>query len=250
MLHSDQKVTSFLQSKTTMAQAMSVMMLTQDIDPEKLPVLKLQQSYDDDSREKLELSIIDGRTVKANLYGLNEFFEAAKELTYDTGDELFCHFHKVLRGTIKTDWDSVVNDNGFLNMQNKSPAQFEVCIGAWKLTFVTTDSRQTLIEYCKSLRKPQAMPVKVFVQCLKTLARYVGALPHVDPINAPLLNDEHIKCIVYKAMPTQWQVQFVQTHTGIALTTLLELQNFMSNKKTFTDGIHPTTPRTATVNRT
>ena len=94
------------------------------------------------------------------------------------------------------------------------------------------------------------MTVEVFVQHLKTLARYVGALPHVDPINAPLLNDEHIKNIVYKAMPTQLQVQFVRTHTGIALTTLLELQNFMSNKKTFADGIHPTTTRTATVNRT
>jgi hypothetical protein len=72
-----------------MAQAMPVMTLTQDFDPDELPVLKLQRSYDDDSTERLEIPIIDGRTVEANLYGLNEFFEAAKELTYDTGDELF-----------------------------------------------------------------------------------------------------------------------------------------------------------------
>jgi hypothetical protein len=45
-------------------------------------------------------------------------------------------------------------------------------------------------------------------------------------------------------MPTQWQVQFVHTHRGIALVTLLELQTFMSNKKTFADGIHLSTGKT------
>jgi hypothetical protein len=75
--------------------------------------------------------------------------------------------------------------------------------------------KHTLIDYCESMRKPQAMTVEVFVQRLKTLARYVGALPHLDPINAPLLNDEHIKYIVYKAMPAQWQVQVVQNTLGL-----------------------------------
>jgi hypothetical protein len=64
-----------------MAQAMPVMTLTQDFEPDDIPVVKLQQSYDDDTKEKLEIPIIDGRTVEANLYGLNEFFKAAKELT-------------------------------------------------------------------------------------------------------------------------------------------------------------------------
>jgi hypothetical protein len=69
-------------------------------------------------------------------------------------------------------------------------------------------------------------------------------LPHVDPVNAPTLSPEHIKQIVYKAMPTQWQVQFVQTHHGVALVTLLELQTFMSNEKTFADGIQLTSGKT------
>jgi hypothetical protein len=38
---------------------------------------------------KSEIPIIVGRTVKANLYALNKFFEAAEELTFHTGDELF-----------------------------------------------------------------------------------------------------------------------------------------------------------------
>jgi hypothetical protein len=66
-------------------------------------------------------------------------------------------------------------------------------------------------------------------------------LLHVDPVNAPTLNVNHIKYIVYKAMPTQWQVHFVQTHRGIALVTLLKLQNFMSNEKSFADGVQSAT---------
>jgi hypothetical protein len=92
------------------------------------------------------------------------------------------------------------------------------------------------------------MTVEVFVQCLKTIARYVEALPHIDPVNASILLPEHIKYIVYKAMPTQWQVQFVPTHCGIALVTLLELQTFMSNEKTFADGIQ-LSPGKTVVNR-
>jgi hypothetical protein len=112
-------------------------------------------------------------------------------------------FHKVQHGIIKQDWDTVVNDHGFANIAGYTPAQFEICIRAWKLTFVTKDSRQTLINYCKSVRKPQTMSIEVFVQCLKTLARYVEALPHIDLVNAPILSAKHLKYIIYKAMPTQ-----------------------------------------------
>jgi hypothetical protein len=41
-------------SQTTMAQAMPIMMLTQDFEPDEIPVLKLQQTYDNDSVVKVE----------------------------------------------------------------------------------------------------------------------------------------------------------------------------------------------------
>jgi hypothetical protein len=192
-----------------MAQAMPIMTLTQDFDPDEIPVLKLQQTYNDDTIAKAGIPIIDGRTVEANLYGLSKFFEAAEELTFDIGDELFGAFCKMQRGTIKQDWDTVVNNHGFTNILGSTPDQFKICICAWKRTFVTEDLRQMLVDYCESMKKPRAMTVEVFVQHLKTIARYVKALPHVDPVNAPTLSPEHIKYIVYRAMPAQWQVQFV-----------------------------------------
>jgi hypothetical protein len=61
-----------------MAQVMHIMRLTQDFDPDGIPVLKLQQTYDDDTVAKAEIPIINGRTVEANLYALNKFFEQRK----------------------------------------------------------------------------------------------------------------------------------------------------------------------------
>jgi hypothetical protein len=44
-----------------------VISLKQDFDPHKLSLVSLQQTNHDDTCEKLETPIIDGRSVKANL---------------------------------------------------------------------------------------------------------------------------------------------------------------------------------------
>jgi hypothetical protein len=76
----------------------------------------------------MEVPAIDGRSVEATIYGLNEFYEAAEELNFDTGNELFRYFCCTLRGTIKDDWDNVVIDNGFAGNVNQQPIGFEACI--------------------------------------------------------------------------------------------------------------------------
>jgi GGDEF domain-containing protein len=91
-------------------------------------MVKLQQTYDDDTKEKMEVPIINGHSVEATLYSLNEFYEASEELSFDTGDELLCYFRHILRGTIKDDWDSIVNGNGFTGLGNRTPADFLICI--------------------------------------------------------------------------------------------------------------------------
>jgi hypothetical protein len=98
-------------SQTTMAQAMPIMMLTQDFEPDEIPVLKLQQTYDNDSVVKVEIPIIDGRTVEANLYGLNEFLEAAEELTFEREMNCFKHFarfSKVQSNRIGIQWSMIM----------------------------------------------------------------------------------------------------------------------------------------------
>jgi hypothetical protein len=79
-----------------MAQAMTVITLKQDFNPDKIPLIKLQQTYDDDTKEILKIPIIDGHSAEANIYGLNKFDEASEQLKFDTSDELFCFFCHVL----------------------------------------------------------------------------------------------------------------------------------------------------------
>jgi hypothetical protein len=82
-----------------MAQATTVITLKQDFDSDELPLVRLQQqTYDDGTKEKMEIPSIAGRSVKANLYGLNKFYEASEELSSDTSDELFCYFCRILQG--------------------------------------------------------------------------------------------------------------------------------------------------------
>jgi hypothetical protein len=217
-----------------MAQGTPVISLKQDFDPTELTSVRLQQTYDDDTKEKLETPIIDGRSVEANLYSLREFRETAEELTFDTGDELFKYFRRILRSTIKDDWDTVVTDNGFDGVNGKTEIDFANCLREWKLTFVTEDSRQELVDYLQTVHKPRAMQVEVFVQRIKTMARYVTELPFAGA-QPPMLNNTQIKNIVYKAMPAAWQQHFIRSNKGVSAVTLLELQNFMSNERTFSD---------------
>ncbi len=79
------------------------------------------------------------------------------------------------------------------------------------------------------------MQVEVLVQRLKTpMARYVADLPFAGA-QPPTLYNTQIKNIVYKAMPSTWQQHFIRSNRGISSVTLLELQNFMSNERTFAD---------------
>ncbi len=129
-----------------MAQGTPVISLKQDFDPTELTIIQLQQNYYDGTKEKMGTPIIDGRSIEANLYGLHEFRETAEELTFDTGDELFKYFRRILRGTIKDDWDTTVTDNGFDGVNGKTEADFKQCLNDWKLTFVTEDSRQEIVD--------------------------------------------------------------------------------------------------------
>jgi hypothetical protein len=126
------------------------------------------------------------------LYGLHEFQETAEELTFDTGDDLFKYFRRILRGTIKDDWDTTVTDNGFDGANGKTEADFEQCLNDWKLTFLTEESRQELVDFLQLVNKPRSMQVEVFVQRLKTMARYVTDLTFAGA-QPPMLNNTQIK---------------------------------------------------------
>jgi hypothetical protein len=71
------------------------------------------------------------------------------------------------------------------------------------------------------VNKPRSLQVEVFVQRLKTMARYVVDLPSAGP-QPPTLNNTQIKNIVFKVMPLAWQQHFIRSYRGISAVTLLE----------------------------
>jgi hypothetical protein len=131
---------------------------------------------------------------------------------------------------VKDDWDNIVTDNGFDGVNGKTEVDFNQCLNDWKLTFVTEDSRQELVDYVQCVNKPRSLQVEVFVQQLKTMVD----LPSAGP-QPPTLNNTQIKKIVFKAMPLAWQQHFIQRNHGFSAVKLLKLQNFVSNERTFAD---------------
>jgi hypothetical protein len=52
---------------------------------------------------------MDGVSIEAVLYCICEFEELAKDLNFNTGNELFSNFCRILGGAAKDDWDTITN---------------------------------------------------------------------------------------------------------------------------------------------
>ncbi len=85
--------------------------------------------YADGRTEKRETPCTDGASIEAILYCLREFLETAKELNFDTTDELFNNFRRILRGAAKDNWDIII-----MNIPN--PAICFAAIEEWKTEII------------------------------------------------------------------------------------------------------------------
>lgn len=69
---------------------------------------------------------MDGTSMDAVLYCIQEFNEITDELNFDTGDDLFNNFRWVLCGAAKDDWDLVITI-----IQNCTPTPFLRALKQW-----------------------------------------------------------------------------------------------------------------------
>jgi hypothetical protein len=60
-----------------------------DFDPTELPMVRLEQNYEDGSEQKWEVPTADGSSIEATLYVICEFNEITTELQSYTPLELF-----------------------------------------------------------------------------------------------------------------------------------------------------------------
>jgi hypothetical protein len=163
----------------------------------------------------------DGTNFEGVLVTIQEFNDATLALVYETGPELFYNFRLCLLGTARDDWEIVVED------ADETVEAFEECIATFKRTFMTSETKQTMVDYIQSIKKPHSiMDVLGLVRRIRTLNRYVEALPDaVDNAGAavPALTEAQIKNVVFLAMPDKWQTQFHLANLHVTSSTLHNL---------------------------
>jgi hypothetical protein len=160
------------------------------------------------------------------LYCIQEFQEAVDQLNFDTGDERFSNFSQVLRGAAEHNWDLVIS-----NVQNCTPAIFIAALEQWKSEMILPTAWQTLVDSFETLVKPCSMTVEGFVNWLKVMVRYINNIPFPgqDP---PTVNQTKLKNIIFRAMPTAWQTNFLRVN-NVATALVLQIQKFMSQEHEF-----------------
>jgi hypothetical protein len=189
-----------------MAFRRSIIQLKADCCPADFILVKLHQTYQDGRVEKRKVPSTDGGSIEEILYCLKEFQEAAAALNFDTGDELFTNFFRILKSCAKNDWDYIV-----MNIPNPTPALFDAAIEQWKQEMILPSARQTMVDYLEAISKPRNMTVEAFVNRIKVMVHYIGDIPFpgADP---PTISQTKMKNIIFWAMPVAWQTNFLRVH--------------------------------------
>jgi hypothetical protein len=118
-----------------------------------------------------------------------------------------------------------------MHIPNRTPALFFAAIEAWKAEMIMPSARQNMVDYLKVLNKPRNMTVEAFVNRIKVMTWYITNIPFpgADP---PIISATKLKNIIFRAMPTAWQTNFLCVNI-ILTTTVLQLQQLMSQKQEF-----------------
>jgi hypothetical protein len=78
-------------------------------------------------------------SIEAALYCIREFQEITNELNYNTGDELFKNFRRILRGAAKDDWDSISWSRSPCHSTNKTHIIFRAMPITWQTNFLRSN---------------------------------------------------------------------------------------------------------------
>jgi hypothetical protein len=218
-----------------MAQRKPIFQLKADCDPTEFVTVRLTQNYVDGTTVKREAPTMDGTSMEAVFYCIREFQEIADELNFTTADEFFNNFRRILRNSAKDDWDSVIAP-----LQHRTPATFLLALDQWKSNMMLPTACQTLVHYLETLIKPCKMTVEAFVNRLKVMVCYVNDIPFPGP-DPPVVQQTKLKNIIFRAMSTTWQTNFLRANGDVSTSSVLQLQQFMSQEREFAEGSNPRT---------
>jgi hypothetical protein len=89
------------------------------------------------------------------------------------------------------------------------------------------------------LMKPRNMAIEAFRNRVKVMVHYITDIPFPGP-DPSMVTTTRLKNIIFQAMSAAWQTSFLQVN-GISATTMLQLQQFMSQEWEFAEtcNVHP-----------
>jgi hypothetical protein len=77
------------------------------------------------------------------------------------------------------------------------------------------------------------------------MVRYVTDIPFPGP-DPPVVHQTKLKNIIFCAMPSTWQTNFLRVNGNVSTSTVLTLQQFMSPEREFVEGSNLRTSPSAT----
>jgi hypothetical protein len=202
--------------------------------PSELPLVKLKQDFVGGSYKEKKCPVFNGDNGIESLFYVEERFRkiAERTLNWDTGLELFNGFEDILIDTALANWEDIIAP---IADADKTVVRFEQALQEMYRKYVVAESRDTQIEYYKTLRKPMKANPLDHSNRMLTLARFGNKLPGIEP---PLTEDQ-IKNCIFHSFPPKWQQQFIRSGQRVANTPLSEIIEFMSNEKSFADAQDP-----------
>ena len=210
-----------------MSKARPLFELEKDFDEKELLMQKLTQNFDDGSMVKRECPAVDGSSIEALFYGVEEFGEACKGLQWDAFEELSDGFRLILRGTARERWDMTVGSIPEADELNQ--ARFQTAINDWLLTFFDGDARQTQMTFIEHLKKPRSMEVRAFSERIGTMISRAKKIP---PINEDVtITDAKRKTITFEAMPFPWRNEFQAAGKKLNEESMQDMVQYMVNAK-------------------
>ena len=193
---------------------------------------KLTQEYEDGSSRSVKLPMFDPKDgLEALLFVEREFRKAMEDLDLedqDDGKQWFRHFDKLMIGAASTRWQQLIQ--GIAN-NDRTIARYNQAVRSFYISFCGSRSRDKLIEYIQTIRKPRKVDPRSHSSRMQQLADFANKLPG----DMPELTEFQIKQYIYNSFPDSWKIAYTRTGKRVASETLADIIEFMSNEKEIAD---------------
>ncbi|MGH7974364.1 MAG: hypothetical protein ACREBR_02465, partial [bacterium] len=179
--------------------------------------IKIHRSFDVSKvKSQKNKTVIDGETTEFSIPVLSTItrggaeqmllmvkaFISASQFANWTPEKNFLKFEMHLQGTALTAWQTTLTTSPL-----RTANQFKLCIKAFKKKFLKSDDLFLLKDYLRELKKPRDIGVSEFFQRFVEFHMLIREFP--DARAADQFDDQERNRILFRAMPMEWQRNFI-----------------------------------------